>query len=211
MKIDTRFLFNHLHTMSLEMIIGPMFAGKSSAIHRIVNRYKAIGWPICLVTFSGDNRYSEDEMLMNHDSMGIPCKKVSNLMHEILPTKMFEDAKLVIVDEAQFFKDLISFVINTVDVFGKDLVVVGLDGDADRVPFGQIIHCIPLADTITKLKAFCRMCGDGKEALFTYCKNKKKEQVCVGGAEMYMPLCRVHYMKMTCEEEDLPTCPPTCQ
>ena len=191
--------------MSLELIIGPMFAGKSSAIHRIVNRYKALGWPICLVTFAGDNRYSEDEVLMNHDSIGIPCKKASNLMDEILPSKIFEEAKLVIIDEAQFFKDLVTFTVNTVDLFGKDLVVVGLDGDADRIPFGQIIYCVPLADTITKLKAFCRMCGDGKEALFTYCKNKKKEQVCVGGAEMYMPLCRMHYMQMSCEDADSPS------
>ena len=82
---------------------------------------------------------------------------------------------------------------------------IALDGDADRIPFGQIIYCVPLADTITKLKAFCRMCGDGKEALFTYCKNKKKEQVCVGGAEMYMPLCRMHYMQMSCEDADSPS------
>ena len=41
-----------------------------------------------------------------------------------------------------------------------------------------------------------------------YCKNKKKEQVCVGGAEMYMPLCRMHYMQMSCEDADSP---PTYQ
>ena len=28
----------------------------------------------------------------------------------------------------------------------------------------------------------------------TYDHQKKTEQVCVGGAEMYMPLCRKHYL-----------------
>jgi thymidine kinase len=181
-------------TMSLQIILGPMFAGKSSAILRIVNRYKAIGWPMCCVTFAGDSRYSDEEFLMNHDAQSIPCKKVVSLLDEFLDTDEFEKAKLIIIDEAQFFPDLKSFVLGAVEDYQKDVVVVGLDGDADRNPFGQILDCIPLADEIHKLKAFCKMCKDGTEALFSYCQKQKTEQVCVGGAELYMPLCRKHYL-----------------
>lgn len=180
--------------MSLEILLGPMFAGKSSAIHRIVNRYSAIGWPICCVTFSGDNRYSSEDLLMNHDKQGISCLKV-NTLADTKGASTFQEAKLVIIDEAQFFPDLKEFVVYAVETLKKDVVLVGLDGDAERKPFGQILDCIPLADKVTKLKAFCLECRNGTEAIFTYCKSSKTEQVCVGGAELYMPLCRDCYVK----------------
>jgi thymidine kinase len=179
--------------MSLEILLGPMFAGKSSAILRMVNRYQCLGWKICIITHSADDRYSAEAMLVNHDEMGIPCEKWSSLIEHINDPD-FVNAKLVIIDEAQFFKDLKPFVEHAVDVLGKDLLVVGLDGDAERKPFGQILDCVPLADKVTKLNAFCKRCGDGTEAIFSFCNQKKTEQVCVGGAEMYMPLCRKHYL-----------------
>ena len=104
------------------------------------------------------------------------------------------DAKLVIIEEAQFFNDLYDFVLDLVEKQGKDVIVVGLDGDADRKPFGQILELVPLCDKISKLKAFCKLCADGTNALFTFCKKKKDEQVCVGGEDLYMPLCRRHYL-----------------
>ena len=185
--------------MSLEILLGPMFAGKSSAVLRIVNRYKSLKWPICSITHSSDNRFSNDAMLMNHDLASIPCMKWSTLMDHISEPH-FLHSKLVIIDEAQFFPDLRAFVEYAVDHCGKDVLVVGLDGDAERQPFGQILECIPLADTVTKLKAFCGECGNGTEAIFTFRKKsvETKEQVLVGGAETYVPLCRKHYLMMHC-------------
>ena len=178
--------------MSLKILMGPMFAGKSTAILRLTNRYKSIGWPILLLTYAADNRYSTDELLMTHDLWEVSCKKVSALMPEVT-TKQFEDAKLIIIDEAQFFGDLKAFVLHVVDALGKDVVLVGLDGDADRKPFGQLLDCVPLADEVEKLSALCKRCGDGTPALFTHCRQSKTEQVCVGGAEMFESLCRKHF------------------
>jgi hypothetical protein len=76
----------------------------------------------------------------------------------------------VVVEEAQFFDDLKPFVERAVDADGKHAVVVGLDGTAERRPFGQILDLVPLADRITKLTAFCTMCADGTPAIFTYAK-----------------------------------------
>jgi len=180
--------------MSLQIYIGPMFAGKSSEILRIVNRYKAIGWPICSISYTGDNRYTSEDILMNHDQQGVQCIKSSSF-ETVYKNLQYQEAKLVIIDEAQFFADLKGFALYTVEVLKKDLVIVGLDGDADRKPFGEILDCIPIADDVFKLKSFCKLCGDGQEALFSFCQTVKKEQVCVGGAEMYIPLCRMHYLK----------------
>ena len=182
--------------MSLELILGPMFAGKSSAIIRIVNRHRSIQTPILLVSHISDNRYSEDHVVANHDMIQIPCKRWPTLLEHI-QDDCYKEAKLIIIEESQFFGDLKKFVLHAVEEDMKHVVVVGLDGDADRRPFGQILDLIPYADTITKLKAFCSECRNGTEALFSYCKAReaKQAQVCVGGEEMYTPLCRKHYVE----------------
>ena len=180
---------------SLELIIGPMFAGKSSAIIRIVNRYRSIGYPILLVSHASDNRYSELPAVVNHDKVSVPCLHWSSLLDHI-DDKEYRDAKIVIVEEAQFFPGLREFVVRAVDIDKKHVIVVGLDGDADRKAFGEILELVPLADRIEKVRAFCGDCSDGTEALFSYCKKADKSgQVCVGGADTYMPLCRFHYVE----------------
>lgn len=177
--------------MSLELILGPMFAGKSSAILQIVNRHKSIGRSSLLISHSIDSRYSSENYIVNHDGSKIACYKTNSLGSL---NKLLIDSKLVIIEEAQFFNDLYVFVLDLVEKQGRDVIVVGLDGDADRKPFGQILELVPLCDKVTKLKAFCKICGDGTDALFTFCKKKKEEQVCVGGEDLYMPLCRRHYL-----------------
>ena len=37
----------------------------------------------------------------------------------------------------------------------KTVIISGLSGDCFRKPFGQILDCIPYADDVTWLSAFC--------------------------------------------------------
>ena len=55
-----------------------------------------------------------------------------------------------------------------------------------------MLHIIPLADTITKLTARCELCG--KRAFFTLRKIEETQTELIGGADVYMPVCRYHYM-----------------
>lgn len=55
-----------------------------------------------------------------------------------------------------------------------------------------MLHIIPLADSVTKLTARCELCG--KRAFFTLRKTEDQETELIGGADMYMPVCRLHYM-----------------
>jgi thymidine kinase len=179
--------------MSLELMVGPMFAGKSSAIMQIVNRHNSIGHKVMLLSHPIDSRYSQLNYIVNHDGSKIPCHKTTDLL-PFNKKEEYSQTQLIIIEEAQFFLDLYEFVSHAVDVDKKDVIVVGLDGDANRMPFGQILQLIPICDKIVKLTAFCKLCSDGTEALFTYCKKKKVEQICVGGEDIYMPLCRAHYL-----------------
>jgi thymidine kinase len=183
--------------MSLELLIGPMFAGKSSAIQSIVRRHQALGWQVFVVTNTLDTRYSSEPAIVNHDRLAMPALAAASLM-PLLSSAEYRASRLVVVEEAQFFSDLITFIHNAVDVDGKHAVVVGLDGDAERRPFGQVLELVPLCDRVTKMTAFCKQCADGTPALFTFDTFVPSEaspcdsdtQIKVGGGERFLPLCR---------------------
>ena len=183
--------------MSLEIITGPMFAGKSSAILSRVRRARTLGWNCFLVTNAIDTRYDmSGASIMTHDKEGVSAIGVKSL-EGVKEMRDYKDSKLVIIEEGQFFPDLFDFVVNAVDKEKKDVVVVGLDGDSDRKPFGKILDLIPYCDKITKLTSLCKRCGDGTPAIFSACVkgDKHGQQVCVGGEDMYEPMCRKHYLE----------------
>lgn len=185
--------------MSLELLLGPMFAGKSSALLTIVRRHQALGWPVMVITHSMDKRYGENPEIVNHDLQRHPAIATDRLM-PLLEHPEYAVAKLVVVEEAQFFADLVPFVTATVDSAGKNVVVVGLDGDAERRPFGRVLDLVPLADRVTKLTAFCHLCADGTPAIFTHAYREDAAHLaadgkpCVGGGDKYKPMCRKHYL-----------------
>ena len=181
--------------MSLQLILGPMFAGKSSELLGTIRKYNAIGWPVFVITHSIDNRYSNSPEIISHDSERHPAYATSDLQ-EMFYLENYKQAKLVIIEEAQFFQNLKKCVLKAVEEHGKDIICVGLDGDAERKPFGEVLELIPYCDSVIKKHAFCRRCATPTPALFTYRtrKNGGDGQVLVGGAEVYEPLCRKHYL-----------------
>ena len=183
--------------MSLELIVGPMFAGKSSAILSRVRRARTLDWSCFIVTCAIDTRYdASGASIMTHDKEGVSAFGAKALA-EVKDHKDYKNARLVVIEEGQFFPDLLEFVKHAVDKEKKDVVVVGLDGDSERRKFGQMLDLVPLCDRITKLSALCKRCGDGTAAIFSACVkgDKHGEQVCVGGADMYEPMCRKHFLE----------------
>ena len=179
-----------------------MFAGKSSAILQRVKREQSIGTKVLIVTSVIDTRYVANvNLVKTHDSQVAEAVGIRN-MDDIFQLKEFDDSSLVIIEEAQFFAKLYSSVRTIVEVFGKNVVVVGLDGDSDRKPFGEILQLIPLCDSVTKLKALCKRCAFGtgtgtgtrKDAIFSACFTGKEGQVSVGGDDKYEAVCRNHYL-----------------
>ncbi len=67
--------------MSLDILIGPMFAGKSSRILSIVSRYSALGTPVLVVKPSKDTRYGNVSSIVTHDANTCPSICVQDLDH----------------------------------------------------------------------------------------------------------------------------------
>jgi len=174
-----------------------MFAGKTSEIQAVVRRYQCLGRSVLVLTASIDNRYvtaGEAIAVVSHDRVALEARAVGiRDLRDVLGWPEFAAATAIVIDEAQFFVDcLVDFVRTAVDM-GKHVVVVGLDGDAQRRPFGDLLALVPLADSVEKKTALCRRCGDGTAAIFTRALSVNAEQVAVGGAERYEPVCRRHY------------------
>jgi thymidine kinase len=180
-----------------------MFAGKTSEVQSVVRRYSCLGKSVLVLTADIDNRYASVDPIngstsvVNHDKSAIPARAVSitGLM-DVLTWPSFASATAIVVDEAQFFVGcLIPFVCSAVDTWGKHVVVVGLDSDASRRPFGDVLALASHADSIEKKTALCKRCGDGTVAIFTKKLNSSNalDPVEVGGASLYEPVCRKHF------------------
>ena len=170
-----------------------MFSGKSSALISIIRKHEALGLYCMAYKPKLDDRQGVDEYIYTHDGTKIRASRITHLVPQMLSVH-FEDAKVIIIEEGQFFPDLYDFVINAVEVYKKNVIIAGLDGDRFRKPFGQILNLIPVADRITKLTSFCKMCADGTPALFSYSDSSNTDTILVAGSDLYKPLCRKHYL-----------------
>lgn len=177
--------------MSLALYIGPMFAGKSTTILGVIRRNTCIHKKTMCITSSLDSRVSN--AIQSHDNESYPATAVPALL-PMIKTAEFHDANTVVIEEAQFFPDLKAFALSAVEDYHKEVVVVGLDGDYDRKPFGQILDLIPYCDSVQKLTALCIRCGNGTPALFSS-RNGGGPQVMIGAADLYEPVCRKHFSR----------------
>lgn len=187
----------------LELIIGPMFSGKSSKLIHEITTLADQGMQVLYINHLKDQRQTQgDNSFSTHSShyRGLSSKitaiKVENLDHLEI-----ENYDVIGIDEGQFYPDLLKVVewLN----YRKIVFVAGLDGDAYRQPFGQILFLIPHCDNLIKLKARCHRCLESSrhlkdrlvslvDAPFTG-RLIDGEQTLVGGADIYLPLCRYHH------------------
>uniref|UniRef100_A0A0D6R277 thymidine kinase n=1 Tax=Araucaria cunninghamii TaxID=56994 RepID=A0A0D6R277_ARACU len=177
----------------IHLIVGPMFAGKTTAlIHRMQIEMQT-GRKVVLVKSDKDTRYGLN-FVVSHDGAKMPCWSAEDLasFKAKLGEEAYRELDVIGIDEAQFFKDLCGFCQEAADRDGKVLIVAGLDGDYLRKSFGSALELIPLADSVTKLKSQCEMCG--KPASFTLRKTGDRQTEIIGGADVYMPVCRQHYV-----------------
>lgn len=170
-----------------------MFAGKTSSLIRRIQLESGNGRNVAIIKSSKDTRYGLDS-IVTHDGTKLPCWALSNLssFKQKFGVDAYDQLDVIGIDEAQFFDDLYDFCREAADHDGKTVIVAGLDGDYLRKSFGSVLDIIPLADSITKLNARCEICG--KNAYFTLRKTQDKQVELIGGVDVYMPVCRQHYV-----------------
>lgn len=190
----------------LHLIMGCMFAQKTTELLRRVRRYQSIGHKVLVVNFIGDTRYGT-ECVASHDKVFEKALCVRTL-RELQP--MITDYDVIAIDEGQFFTDLFDCITEWADTLPIHIVVAGLSGNFKREPFGDILRLIPHAEEVEHLNAFCAVCRDGTIATFSkyiectdtlectdlqeHNDKQNKETIKIGGAESYKPVCRKHFL-----------------
>ena len=199
----TTFLNN---TGYLELIIGPMFSGKTTELLEIYKKCKFCSIPVSIINHTCDKRY-HDTMVSSHDKIMAPCLQANNLNDIWLNNGFIESGKqsdnyahkllrtsdVILINEGQFFTDLYEVVVDMLKN-NKKVYVCGLDGDFERKKFGSILELISLCDKVTKLTSLCSICKDGTPGIFSMRLSEETEQTVVGD-ENYIPVCRKCYEK----------------
>lgn len=176
----------------LELIIGPMYAGKSTELIRIINRFKCLKKNIIVINHSINNRYGSTD-LTTHNKEKIDKCIILNQLKE-LSKNILETVDVIIIEELQFFGDAFENITDWIDNSNKIVIAAGLDGDFMRNPFGDVLRLIPHADKITKLNALCKKCGDGTLAHFTKRISNSMDKTLVGSDDIYEAVCRKHFL-----------------
>ncbi len=181
---------------SIEVIAGSMFSGKTEELIRRLKRARIAGLKVEIYKPALDTRYS-DNFVVSHDDRTITSNPVENASMILL---LSSDVQVIGIDEAQFFDNGIVDVCNELADRGVRVIVAGLDMDFSRKPFGPMPDIIAIADYVTKVHAICVECGN--LANYSFRKTASKDVVMLGEQDLYKPLCRICFLRLTESKEE---------
>lgn len=172
---------------SIEVICGSMFSGKTEELIRRMKRAQFAKLPVEIFKPAIDIRYAEKEVV-SHDSNSIPSTPVEHSSAILL---LGGNAKVIGIDEAQFFDDELPNVCIQLANKGVRVIVAGLDMDYQGRPFGPMPNIMAVAEDVYKVHAVCVKCG--APANYSYRFTKEDSVVLLGEKESYEPRCRHCY------------------
>jgi len=173
----------------IEVITGAMFSGKTEELIRRLKRAKLAKQQVQVFKPSIDKRYSVRQVV-SHDANALSSVPI-HTAKEIISRAA--GAKVVAIDEVQFFEPEILDVVVLLANRGKRVIVAGLDMDFKGKPFGMIPDLMAVAEYVTKLHAVCMSCG--AVANYSYRLVSSQERVFLGENEAYEARCRACFYK----------------
>ena len=168
----------------IEIICGCMFSGKTEELIRRLKRSEIARQETAIFKPRIDKRFSDDH-IVSHSDDRLKSIVVDSAL-EIPP--LSKSARVVGIDEAQFFGMELVNVCESLASSGKRVIVAGLDQDYRGAPFEPIPQLLAVAEYITKTLAICVVCGNPADR--TQRKTRQSERVIVGATDIYEARCR---------------------
>lgn len=180
----------------LTVFTGPMFAGKTEALIHAVKRARKAELPVQVFAPASDTRNGVG-VIKSHggidiESLDVTVWAVGSAATVGLCDRVRDSTRVVAIDEAQFFDPSIVGQVKLLQQRDLLIYVAGLDCDYKQDPFGPMPQLLALADDVRKLNAICSGCK-GLDGRLTYRSVVSTEQVLLGAAEAYAPMCRACY------------------
>lgn len=167
--------------MSIEIYIGPMFAGKTTKLISMYNNNENNSKIVI--------DYNEQfciEKLKNHTTIELEnVYKGPSLVSIENKYKNIFSKKYIYINECQFFRDLKEFALKCLSK-NIHIYLYGLDGDYKQDLFGQTMELIPYCSYIEKIKGTCKICT--KSSLVSH-RTTNETSVYLPNSNLYIPLC----------------------
>ena len=179
----------------IELILGPMFSGKSTRLIGLIRKYTYKAKKTIMVKFFADKRYSDKSEVVTHDLLKYDSIDCKNLGEHFEKLKNYD---VIGIDEGQFFPDLVE-ICEKLALLKKTVIIAALNGDFRMEPFPVVAKIISKADKIKLLKAYCFNCH--KDAHYTLRIVQSNETVLIGAGEAYKPACRECHIYFSKERE----------
>lgn len=191
----------------LHLIVGPMYAGKSTELLRHIRTHRFLNRSMYVVNHEWNMRYNVRGVSTHSGETFQDCVHTMYLLQCEMDVA-FVNSKYVFIEELQFFPDAVETVTRWVNQYHKCVYAAALNGDYLQVGFGTITPLYAQADEIQHVTSFCGYCNDGTRAPFTYKVQSNhvvnsedmndaggcNKVVEVGGKDMYVAVCRRHYI-----------------
>ncbi|ADI15185.1 thymidine kinase [Truepera radiovictrix] len=184
-------LFHPFRGGFLELIVGPMFSGKSEELIRRVTRAFIAKQRVQVFKPALDGRYHA-QAVASHNGRTLEALAVSDV--EEMRAALSEAVQVVAIDEGQFLSAaLVGFACDLAES-GKRVMIAGLDLDFRAEPFGPMPELLSRAESVTKLTAVCVRCGAPatrtQRLIGGHPAHYDDPVILVGAAEAYEPRCR---------------------
>ena len=186
---------------SIEVITGPMFAGKTTELIRRIKRLKHRNRDCIVFKPKIDNRYSKTK-IVSHDKEefeSIPVEKAIDIKKHLIDNPKIRH---IAIDEAQFFstneKENLYDVLYKLKHDGYYIIINGLDMDHNGNPFGLMPNLMAIAEKVDKLTAVCMYPKCEEDASMSYHKTNKKKSINdieLGEKDIYEARCFKHWSK----------------
>ncbi|NPA26419.1 MAG: thymidine kinase [Chloroflexi bacterium] len=179
----------------IEVIVGPMFSGKTEELIRRIRRAVIAKQKIQVFKPSIDTRYAADKLTSHNGDQfhAVPVPNTQAMAERIEP-----DTRVVAVDEAQFFDYEIVQLARRLACRGMRVILAGLDMDFRGEPFPPMPTLMAIADQVDKLQAICMVCRNEATHTQRLINGQPASYydpiVMVGAQEMYEPRCRAHHV-----------------
>lgn len=184
--------------MTLEVIIGPMFSGKTSELIRLVEREVYAKKKGAIFKIAFDKRYSARQVV-THNGLRYNAYTVASSVQGVRRIEDVAESNgldAIGVDEVNFFPEAVVGVLDKL-ADNKRVIACGLNLNFRAEPFQTTMELAARADRVRYLSAVCVICGQeatrtqrligGKPA------PKDSPIIVVGGKELYEPRCRNCY------------------
>lgn len=170
----------------IELILGPMFSGKTTTLLTRYRRYMIAGKKVLLVKNEKDSRYGTKK-ITTHDNISmeaICCSKLGEIDDKV------SKYQVICIDEIQFYPDAVKYV----DKWANQGLIVeasGLNGTFNRKPFEVISNLLPIVENVTFLTAICKKTG--MDAVFSKRLSSDTSEILIGGEDLYQATSRLIY------------------